>query len=270
MIIEAYGAQRIENDSIFVGTKFNRLISIGPVNLPVTRLYVDEVIKECVRLGSTKADVLAFEYEMGLFPNIQDEARKLGVDISFKYIPRDVFDKRAIKSGQVNFHDVAYIEVAVVQKGNKVRIKLQDYSVGYQQDSIDYGEIELGKSNSKIVVDGGQVVKLSKNSDGVVKRDVLTKNWSDWIDYWAIDWDFQNRKEIVSLKSASTGDIETQWTGEFIFENEWQSFRTNKDRRLELESVEKEIPSGVRRIAIKVVDIFGNDTMKIVDITIGK
>jgi DNA modification methylase len=270
LIIEAYGAQRIENDSIFVGTKFNRLISIGPVNLPVTRVFVDEVIRECVRLGSTKADILAFEYEMGLFPNIQDEARKLGVDISFKYIPRDVFDKRAIKSGQVNFHDVAYIEVGVNQKANKVQIRLKDYSVGYQQDSIDYGEIELGKSNSKIVVDGGQVVKLSKNSDGVVTRDVLTKNWSDWIDYWAIDWDFQNRKEIVSFKNPSTGDIETQWTGEFVFENEWQSFRTNKNRKLELESVEKELPSGVRRIAIKVVDIFGNDTMKIIDVTVGK
>jgi len=50
---------------------------------------------------------------------------------------------------------------------------------------------------------------------------------------------------------------------------EWQSFRTKKDRSLELKSIYHECPSGRRKIAIKVVDIFGNDTMKIVGVTIG-
>ena len=24
------------------------------------------------------------------------------------------------------------------------------------------------------------------------KREVLTKEWTDWIDYWAVDFDFEN------------------------------------------------------------------------------
>ena len=59
------------------------------------------------------------------------------------------------------------------------------------------------------------------------------------------------------------------WTGDFIFENEWQSFRTKKDRTLELTSVFWECSPGRRKVAIKVVDIFGNDTMKIIPVTIG-
>ncbi len=57
------------------------------------------------------------------------------------------------------------------------------------------------------------------------------------------------------------------WTNSF--ENEWQSFRTKKDRKLELTSVFHECPPGRRKLAVKVVDIFGNDTMTIVEVTMG-
>ena len=270
LILQAYDAQRIENSSVFVGSKFNRLIAVGPVNLPVTRLFVERVIDECKRSNVTKADVIAFEYEMGLFPNMQEEARKFGVDIAFKYIPRDIFDKRAVAAGQVRFHDVAYIEVRPKLDGKRLSIELVDYSVGYQQDSVESVERELGKGSTKTVVEQGKVVKLEKDKDGIVKRTTLTKHWSDWIDYWAIDWDFQNRKELVNIKNINSGEWETKWTGDFVFENEWQSFRTKKDRKLELTSVVIELPAGKRKVAIKVVDIFGNDTMKVIELNVGK
>ena len=270
IILRAYKANEIDTDLVFTGSKNNRLICIGPINLPVTRLFVEKIIEQCNKIQCTKADILAFEYEMGLFPNIQEESRKLGVDLSFKYIPRDIFDKRAVDSGQVKFHDVAYVEVRTLIEKNTVQIELVDYSVGYQQDSISNAEKELSKAGSKIVVENGQVIKIIKDKDGIYTREVLTKTWRDWIDYWSIDWDFANRKEIVNVKNKVTGELETQWTGDFIFENEWQSFRTKSDRKIEFLSVKVEIPEGVRKVAIKVVDIFGNDTMKIVDLKLGK
>ena len=62
---------------------------------------------------------------------------------------------------------------------------------------------------------------------------------------------------------------EEVWTGDYIFENEWQSFRTKKDRSLELTSVFHECLPGRRKLAVKVVDIFGNDTMTIIDVNVG-
>ena len=59
---------------------------------------------------------------MGLFPNIQEEAKGRGVNLALKYIPRDVFDKRAVEKKQVKFHDVAYIEVKPHVKGNSVAL----------------------------------------------------------------------------------------------------------------------------------------------------
>jgi hypothetical protein len=62
---------------------------------------------------------------------------------------------------------------------------------------------------------------------------------------------------------------EEVWTGDYIFENEWQSFRTKKDRSLELTSVFHECAPGRPKVAVKVVDIFGNDTMTIVEVSVG-
>ncbi|NIR52119.1 site-specific DNA-methyltransferase, partial [candidate division KSB1 bacterium] len=65
----------------------------------------------CLEKQITKVDVLAFEFEMGLFPNIQEEAKSKAVDLALKYIPPEVFDKRAVEKNQVIFHDVAYVEI---------------------------------------------------------------------------------------------------------------------------------------------------------------
>jgi len=117
-------------------------------------------------------------------------------------------------------------------------------------------------------VDKGQVVKVSKDKDGIVSREVLTQKWTDWIDYWSVDFNFESKKEIIRVQREDSGKIEEVWTGDYIFENEWQSFRTKKDRSLELKSAKHECPAGPYKVAVKVVDIFGNDTMKVVDVTV--
>jgi len=56
--------------------------------------------KWCKEKKITKADVLGFDYEMGLDFEI---AKKFGIDIQFKVIPREVFDRKAVEKGQVKF-----------------------------------------------------------------------------------------------------------------------------------------------------------------------
>ena len=284
LILRAYRAEGVEGFKTFHGKKAARLVSVGPINLPVTRLFVDEGIKECLAKKISKVDVLAFEFEMGLFPNIQEEAKRKGIDLALKYIPRDVFDKRAVERNQVVFHDVSYIEVKPHIKGHSIAVELTDFSVYYNQDSIANAEATLKNGKSKLVVENGKIIKVSKDKDGIVRRDILTKKWTDWIDYWAVDFDFESKKEIIRVKKGQLaqqrldGTVEpTQlkldnykdvWTGDYIFENEWQSFRTKKERTLELKSISHECTKGRRKIAVKVVDIFGNDTMKVVEVSV--
>ena len=269
LILRAYRAEKTEGFTTFHGKKAGRLVAVGPVNLPVTRLFVEEIILECRKKHITKVDILGFEFEMGLFPNVLDEARAKGIDIAPKYIPAQVFDKRAVEKNQVVFHDVAAIEVKPHVKKNSIAIELTDFSVFYSQDSIANAEATLKDKSSKIVVEKGQIVKVNKDKDGIVTRETLTKIWTDWIDYWAVDFNFENKREIVRVKKEENGEWEERWTGDYIFENEWQSFRTKKERKLELTSVFHECLPGRRKLAVKVVDIFGNDTMTIVEVTVG-
>ncbi len=273
LILRAYRAEKTDGFAAFHGKKAGRLVAVGPVNLPVTRLFVEEIILECRKKHITRVDILGFEFEMGLFPNVLDEARAKGIDIAPKYIPAEVFDKRAVEKNQVVFHDVSYIEVKPLLKVNKrvcsVAVELTDFSVFYSQDSIANAEATIKKKHSRIVVEMGQIVKVSKDKDGIVIRDVLTKRWTDWIDYWAVDFNFESKREIIRVQDEETGEWEERWTGDYIFENEWQSFRTKKDRSLELKSVFQECAPGRRKLAVKVVDIFGNDTMTIVEVTVG-
>lgn len=268
LVLSAYKAEPFDGFKTFHGKKSSRLVAIGPINLPVSRLYVDAVIKESVEKKITKVDVLAFEFEMGLFPNIQEEAKNKGIDLALKYIPRDVFDKRAIEKNQVVFHDVSYIEVKPIVKKGSVSVELTDFSVFYNQDSIKEVEENLKAGGKKLIVENGQIIKVAKDKDGILSREVLTKKWTDWIDYWAIDFNFESKKEIVRIKNEESGEIEEVWTGSYVFENEWQSFRTKRDRNLELTSSPRELEKGKRKIAVKVVDIFGNDTMKVIEVTV--
>ena len=144
------------------------MVVVGPVNLPVTRLFVEEIILECRQKHITKVDLLGFEFEMGLFPNVLDEAKSKGIDIQPKYIPAEVFDKRAVEKNQVVFHDVAAIEVKPLVKGKTVAVRLTDFSVYYSQDSANAAAAAMKEKGSKIVVEKGQIVKVSKDKNGIV------------------------------------------------------------------------------------------------------
>ena len=72
------------------------------------------------------------------------------------------------------------------------------------------------------------------------------KHWPQWIDYWAVDWDNQ-------------GDT---------FHNEWQTFRTRKDKSLMLETTHSYADPGEYAVVVKVIDILGNDTTKTVKVRV--
>ncbi|MDE3089581.1 MAG: hypothetical protein KGJ80_09420 [Chloroflexota bacterium] len=81
---------------------------------------------------------------------------------------------------------------------------------------------------------------------------------------------FADKREVELVwngKSNEVCNIVLPFQGrDHILENEWQTFRTKKDRSLELKSVFHECPPGRRKIAVKVVDILANDTMTIVEV----
>ncbi len=84
----------------------------------------------------------------------------------------------------------------------------------------------------------------------------------------AVDYEIESKKERIWGKDAERGKWKEEWTGVYVFENEWPSFRTRQDRRLELVSALWPCLPGRRKLAVKVVNIFGNNTTKTIEITL--
>jgi DNA modification methylase len=267
LILEAYKAKRIEGHKTLHGSKAGRFVHVGPLDVPVTQSRLLDIFEECRQNLYTKVDVLGFEFEMGLTPQFIQELKEKGVSITLKYIPKDVFDNRAVEKGQAKFYDVAYLNTKEKINGKKVTVELTDFVTHYTQDDIEDIQQTM-RAGSKVVIEDGQIVKVEKDKNGIIKRTVLTENWYDWIDYWAIDFNYEDKKEIIKVHNDK-GEVEERWTGNYLFENEWQSFRTKKNPTLEFTSTTHEYKtSGKYKIMVKVVDILGIDTSKIIEIKV--
>jgi DNA modification methylase len=275
LILQAYQARPVEQSPPFHGSKAGALVLVGPVDAPVTEQVVADAVAAARAMNAGRVDVLGFEFEMGLAPRMVDEAKAKGVQVALRYIPKDVFDTRAVRAGQVAFYDLAYVEAraAVTDKRHRiVTVSLTDFGVAYRQDDMADLSAALKPGGSKVTVLDGQVVKITKAKSGDVTREVLTKQWTDWIDYWAVDFDYASKPETIhetrTRPDGSTYHV-PQWTGRYIFENEWQSFRARKSRTLELTSAPHTYAApGRKAIAVKVIDIFGNDTTKVIGVEV--
>lgn len=267
LILEAYKAKRIDGHATLHGSKAGRFVHVGPLDVPVTQSRLMDIFEECRQKLYTQVDVLGFEFEMGLTPQFIQELKEKGVSVTLKYIPKDVFDKRAVEKGQVKFFDVAYLNTKEKVKGKSITIELTDFVTHYTQDDIEELQQSM-RAGSKVVIEDGQIFKIEKDKNGIITRTVLTKNWFDWIDYWAIDFNYEDKKEIIKIKNDK-GEIEEKWSGNYLFENEWQSFRTKKNSTLEFTSIAYEYKkAGKYKVMVKVVDILGVDTSKIIEVKI--
>jgi len=267
LILSAYGAQKSDQLAPFSGSKSGTAILIGGIDSAVTQDQVQQAIDAALAVGISRVDVLGFEFEMGISPAMSDSAKEQGLTLTIRYIPNEVFDKRAIAKGQVKFYEAGYVEAKCEVKNKTLQVSLTDFGVFYRQNDADETAAELRNGNAKVVVDQGQVVRVAKDKKGVITKENLTSNWQDWIDYWAVDFDFASQPETITV--IEDGKEVKKRTGKFIFENEWQSFRTKSDRSLELTSSPFSYADpGNYSVAVKVIDIFGNDTTRVFKIKV--
>jgi adenine-specific DNA-methyltransferase len=193
------------------------MIHIGAVDAPVTIAEIDAAVDECVKLKQGELHVLGWEWEMGLYDLMVDASKKKNVKLSLFQIPRELMEQEATARGDVRFFELAYLDAAIKRpKKLTALVELKDFVI--------------------------------PNADHI-PEDVRSKvkKWSDYIDYWAVDWDFQND----------------------TFMQGWVAFRTRNDRRLALASDAHTYEKpGAYSIVVKIIDIFGNDTSQAFDVEV--
>jgi hypothetical protein len=208
-VLKLYGAQPVAGLTHLHGKKGKAMVHIGAVDAPVTIAEIDTAVDECARLRQGELHVLGWEWEMGLYDLMVDAAKKKGVKLLLLQIPREVMESQAAAKGDVRFFELAYLEAEIKQpKKLTAQVALKDFVI----------------PNTELIPED-------------VRSKV--KKWSDYIDYWAVDWDFRND----------------------TFMQGWVAYRTRKERKLPLASDAHTYDEpGKYRVLVKVIDIFGNDT----------
>jgi len=216
-ILELYEAKLLSGHAWLHGVKATRMVHVGAVDAPITLADVKAITGEFWRaVGRGKdapkkagVDVLGWEFAFELNELAKQLAAEARVDVRFKKIPREVLDKRAVENGDVRFFELAGLDV-LCKVGPRLRISLELTDVVVSPDDIPED----------------------------VRRSM--KHWSQYVDYWAVDWDYK-------------GDA---------FHNQWQTYRSRKGPVLETSAAHTYERAGRYTALVKVIDILGNDTTK--------
>jgi len=220
-IIELYHAKPLDGYTWLHGAKAGRMVHVGSVESPVTVEDIKATIVEFWKLvGKEKSaqtngiDFLGWDFAFDVNETAKQFAAENKVDVKFKPIPREVLEKKAVEQGDIKFYELASLNIKSKSDKKKASITLDNFII--PPDDVPQ-EVQ------------GKIT-----------------HWSQWIDYWAVDWNYRDD----------------------TFHNEWQSYRTKQNSKIELTANNTYEVAGKYTVLVKVIDILGNDTTKAIVIEI--
>jgi DNA modification methylase len=167
-ILDLYHAKSLTGHTWLHGTKGGRMVHVAAVDAPVTQADVKAIAREAWKaIGSVKdapskagVDILGWEFALEVNELAKQVAGESRVDVSFKKIPREVLDKKAVEQGDVKFFELGALAVHLKQKGREATLKMSD-----------------------LVIPTDDIPEEARKA---------IKHWSQLVDYWAVDWDYKN------------------------------------------------------------------------------
>ena len=215
-ILKLYRAEPVAGYTTIHGQKAGRMVHIGAVDSIVTEREIRDTVKECSEAGIKAADFLGWDFEMGLHDLVDRIGDEHLVKIHLVQIPKEALEVRDAAREEIKFFDLNYLELEHGLKSKTLRIELKEFVIS----NPEYLPEEVREK---------------------------VKKFTDYIDYWAVDFNYRDD----------------------TFHNMWQSFKTRMHPALETECFHTYDDLRGYQILVKVVDIFGNDTMTIVEVTVG-
>jgi len=251
LILKLYGATPRDKAS-GLGTRraedgVDELVYVGYPDRPITARKTEELAVQARHLDGTgykRLVILGWDYEYNYYQALESRLNalkeKIKVKVESRDIPPDIYDylKKAkteedieALADKVHFYERPYLRLETPEVksagGGKVQITL-----GIKRYVLM--DIPVSTSTPKGKADYEALIKLAKDNFAVL------------IDYWAVDWDYDG----------------------FTFKSQWQAFRGNgkKAKTVTLTATETLEKKKTRTVAVRVVDIFGNDAAATVEL----
>jgi len=228
VVLEFFRAEMFEPGKapspLIQGRKGPALCHVDGIDSIFTREEAKEVAKATVSAGAKECYCLAWEFEMDLRLTTAALEKELGVKLKLIQIPREIMEKN--RKSPPPFLEMAVLEAEPIYK-TEGKERLVDIKLNRFMPSL--AEIP------------------TKELEAIKERAI--KSGFDFIDFWAIDFDWQPGKP---------------------FNHHWQDYRTRKDRSLKTVSNAGHVYPKKRTYTacIKVVDTFGCDTSVTVEVKV--
>lgn len=245
IILKLYGAEpRSDRPDLGIHTldgEGTELVYVGYPDRPVTARKVIELAQEAEILdgkGYSKLTILAWDYDYNFSTEL--ESRKAGlreqlrVNINPLTIPPEIYN---------------YLKKA---KNEAELDGLRDRITFHEKPYLRVSKPVVRDAGSGTVVITLQIDRYVlmnypiPEAQQVELRKAIKDNFAALIDYWAIDWNYDGK----------------------TFRSTWQAIRGNGKRAGTVVTVAEspELPSGKRAIAVRLVDVFGNDASATVEV----
>ena len=239
-MVEVYGGAPVEGFTYLHGKKGARWVHVGPMNAPVVESQLECIVKEAAASDtrfagcSCSVDVLSADVDIDF--NKSEIEAKYGVSVQAKIIPQVAIE--------------AVRERLKRKRAKDPRLESAPDIHFFSPPDIEVRAVPGG---------GGVTVTLTRltvdlddclSTQDAAKRAEIKNRIMDWkalVDYWAVDWDYDGQ----------------------TFRNDWQTFRTRKSKEIAPQAAHTYTEGhGDKRIAVKVTDIFGNDGLKVIRVTV--
>jgi adenine-specific DNA-methyltransferase len=242
-IIELFGGEYAPYSKLLHGKKRGTWIHVGPLSQPLIVEQVLAIAEEVKESEFKKCYVLSADFTAHLNKAVEEAREKFGVQITTRIIPASAIEEvkkrlELIKQGVKDPEKVGEMPnlaffAPLTVKINKV---------------VDCKEVMIELAGLEVDAESFLESQKPERKDELKKWLEKEKSWQSFVDFWAIDWDYENLKDELK---------------EPIFENEWQSFRKRKGKKVIEDLVFKAFHTyenpGEYTIAVKVTDVFGND-----------
>ncbi len=230
-LVEVYGGATVNDFTYLHGRKGARWIHVCDFNKPIVDAQMACIAQEAASTDTHAIDILTPDIPIDW--NKGDIEARYDVKIYAHIIPQIAIEAARERIKRKRRHDPSLLPAPDIE------VRAETSPHGKEGATVT---VKL----TRLTIDLEDCLS-TQNAD---KRAAIIAQLTDWralIDYWAVDWDYNGE----------------------CFRNDWQTFRTRKNKDIAVQAAHDYAgASGDRHIAVKVTDIFGNDGLKVICITL--
>jgi adenine specific DNA methylase Mod len=228
-ILDLYRAEPTSSSRWIHGRKGNRWVHVGAVDSPISPGDVTAIANDLKQLAEGGDRVDVLGWDFAFDLNETAKQQAARAGLDFRFL---VIPREVLEKKAVEQGDIQFFELGAL-------------GVEVAAGSVRGPAATEGR-------DSGRRVTVTL-TDLIVRQDDIPEevrghitHWSQMLDYWAVDWDYRDD----------------------TFHNQWQSYRTRKDPKIELSASHEYEEAGTYRVMVKAIDILGNDTTKVVEVAV--